>query len=172
MIQESDHGSPFFKRNKEELISLIYPDSFESPTVSGWCNAFGYEIQCGLHSENYLIYSKIQQSNQDPLIPKNARDQYLLEVILDLGFHGRFLMDTRILAVFYKEKLICGEHTIHYQDVPAEVISLICELIEVIQPSILRFRKGRFKLVARHQIENLQKTIQLLNQLIILGTKK
>lgn len=172
MIQESDRDSPFFKRNREELISLLYPDTFNSLNVSGWCNAFGYEIQSKLYSENYLTYTKSQQSNQDLLIPKSARDQYRLEVILDLSFHGRFLMDAGILSFFYKKKLNCEDHIIHYQDIPAEVISLICELVTVIHPSILQFRKGRFRLVARNQFEDLQKTIQLLNQLIILGTKK
>ena len=82
MIEYTDTDSPYFELNQSELNKLIAGLDQDKIEIVGWCNAFGYDIliKGAINNWNYeFTLNKYQQSNQDPIIPRNARNHFNLK---------------------------------------------------------------------------------------------
>lgn len=166
MIEESNIDSPFFEINKEEITRLIPSELILAGKVTGWCNAYGYELNIEFQDNKFIHFTKVQQSNQDPFLPRNATNRYRLESIFDLPLRGRLLIGGTLLCIFFKQTRKCKNQKIYYQDFPEELLPLICELSEVATLNLLRITKGKFRFVVKRKVKSLSRIIEILNELI------
>jgi len=153
MIDYSDHDSPFFKINKNELELFLGNDS--ALTRSGWCNAYGFEIEVSTPNGSRIKYSKSQLSHQDPIIPRKATAIYEWHLEQKKDWTGELYFGKWSWVYFWLEKIKVDGYTFRIKEFQIDLLPELCKLLKVTQSKKCTLKNGRLKLWSKKKQESI-----------------